>query len=70
MENLIAVAVVSGATVISFGLALLIEFLLLEVILGCVARAHVDEEALGETPPQGTYPELRRLDSIAQKTRA
>ncbi len=38
METLIAVAVAGGATMCSIAIALLLEFLLLKVILGAVAK--------------------------------
>ncbi len=66
MENLIAVAVVSGTAALSFGLALLIECCLLEVILRFLARAATADKALREAP-QGAYGELRKADSVDEK---
>ncbi len=70
MENLIAVAVVSGTAAISFGLALAIECCLLEVILRFLARARADEKTAGEASPEGAYRELRKFNSVAEEKRA
>ncbi len=45
MHNLTALAVISGATMCSIGIALLLESLLLKLILGLVAKAKLAEEA-------------------------
>ncbi len=57
MESLIALAVVSGATMFSVGVALLLESLLLRVILGCVAKATLAEKA---ATVEVSFRELRR----------
>ncbi len=58
MQSLIALAVVSGATVFSIGVALLLECLLLKVVLGMVARAKATEEAAEQAQP--SFAEMRR----------
>ncbi len=67
MENLIAVAVVSGAAALSFGLALLIECCLLEVILRFLACARNNAKPTEPTSPAGAYRELRKVNLPEEK---
>ncbi len=65
MQNLIALAVISGATMCSIAIALLLECLLLKVILGLVAKAKRMEDARGAAAPEPSYRDLRRPGSGA-----
>ncbi len=59
MATLIGMMAV-GATLASVGVALLLEAVLLRVILGAVAKAKLDDEAL-EPSPAESYRELRTM---------
>ncbi len=63
MQSLIALAVISGATMCSVGIALLLEFVLLKLILGLVAKAKLADEARGQQLPEPSYRELQRPTS-------
>ncbi len=65
MQSLIAVAVVSGVTVGSIGIALLLECVLLKLILGLVAKAKRAEDARASVAPEPSYRDLRRPASGA-----
>lgn len=58
MERVIGLTVAGAATLMSVGVALLLECLLLKVILGFVAKSRANES--DELAPEQSYRELRR----------
>ena len=59
MNSILATALAGGATVVSVMVALLLEFVLLRIILGAIAKGKMEDAPQPELSPDESYRNLR-----------